>query len=176
MRVNPVRRFPPAPEALLPAPGGGASPALIPRVGAVAGHDEIGVAAAAFRAAQPSRPFRHRQLGAVPLNLSGDVGLDLVLAGLAPNDQPDSRPERAAKGHRADFWLVSARSRHGDSMSSRLGVGSRPWLGYFPAGFQCRNSHYPTRRSRPTSRARSASRSSPLAPNRRPARAGCTKL
>ena len=59
-------------------------PALLPREAAIAGHDEIGVAAAAFRAAQPFRAILARQLGAVALDVGGDVGLDLMPTRLAP--------------------------------------------------------------------------------------------
>jgi len=59
-------------------------PALLPREAAIAGHDEIGVAAAAFRAAQPFAPFWHGSSGPVALDLGGDIGLDLMPTRLAP--------------------------------------------------------------------------------------------
>jgi hypothetical protein len=49
-------------------------------------NDEIDISAAAFGAPQPRSPIRQRQPGTVPLDLLGNVRLDLMPACLAPND------------------------------------------------------------------------------------------
>jgi hypothetical protein len=54
------------------------------------GHDHIDFAAAAFGTDQPLTPIEHGHFGAVPLGHLGRVGLDLMAAILAPNDQPDA--------------------------------------------------------------------------------------
>jgi hypothetical protein len=57
-----------------------------PSVSLGTANDEIDVLSPAPRADQPCGPFLQRQLGAVALDLLGNIGLDLMPARLAPND------------------------------------------------------------------------------------------
>jgi hypothetical protein len=57
--------------------------------------------AAALRADQPLSPIGHRRFGAVSLGHFGGIGLDLVPAILAPNDQPDACGGSVAERRRA---------------------------------------------------------------------------
>ena len=50
-------------------------------------HYHVDIVAATLRADQPLSPLRHAHLGAIALCHLGRVGLDLVLACLAPHDQ-----------------------------------------------------------------------------------------
>jgi cold shock CspA family protein len=52
-------------------------------------HD-IHLPAAAFGADQPLAPVEHGRFGAVPSSHINGIGLDLMLAFRAPNDQPDA--------------------------------------------------------------------------------------
>jgi hypothetical protein len=56
--------------------------------------------AAAWGADQPLSPIGHSRFGAVPLGHLGRVGLDVMLAFLAPNDQPDAGGGSIAERHR----------------------------------------------------------------------------
>jgi hypothetical protein len=49
---------------------------------------------------QPLSPIRHSRFGAVPLGHLGRVGLNLVAAILAPNDQPDAGGGSISERHR----------------------------------------------------------------------------
>jgi hypothetical protein len=62
--------------------------------------DEIDPAAAASRASQPRRPFRHRETGAVALRLLLGIEIDLVPAFGAPAGQHKMRPRGAAERRR----------------------------------------------------------------------------
>jgi len=95
------RRLPRAPRGLLSIP----EPAGTPRR-----DDEIDVPAAALRAAEPRRPIRYRQIGAVPLGLLARVEVDLVPAILAPDAQQEVRPGRAAERRRSRFAFVAVSS------------------------------------------------------------------
>jgi hypothetical protein len=64
------------------------------------GYDHIDLMAAAFGADEPGAPIEHRRFGAVPLGHLGGIGLDLVAAILAPNDQPDAGSGGATQRHR----------------------------------------------------------------------------
>ena len=70
------------------------------------GHDHIDLTAAAFGADQPLAPIGHGRLGAVPSSHLGGIGLDLMAAIAAPNDETNAGRGRA---------------------SERSG---RPWLGF----------------------------------------------
>ena len=50
----------------------------------------IDLSAAAFRADQPFAPLGNGHFGAVPRSHLGGIGLNLMLAFLAPDDQPDA--------------------------------------------------------------------------------------
>jgi hypothetical protein len=63
-------------------------------------YDHIDLTAAAFGADQPLAPIGHGRFGAVLLGHLGRVGLDLVAAILAPNDQPDAGSGGATQRHR----------------------------------------------------------------------------
>jgi hypothetical protein len=53
---------------------------------------------------EPLTPIGHSRFGAVPLGHLGGIGLDLMLAFLAPNDQPDAGGGSVAERHRrAEF-------------------------------------------------------------------------
>jgi hypothetical protein len=54
------------------------------------GNHHIDLPAAALRTDQPLAPIEHWHFGAIPSSHLGGVGLDLMLAFLAPNDQRDS--------------------------------------------------------------------------------------
>jgi hypothetical protein len=58
------------------------------------------LSAAALGADQPLSPIGHSRFGAVPLGHLGRVGLDLMPAILAPNDQPDACGGSVAERHR----------------------------------------------------------------------------
>jgi hypothetical protein len=49
---------------------------------------------------QPLAPIEHGRFGALPSGHLGGAGLDLVLAALAPDDQPDAGGGSAAERHR----------------------------------------------------------------------------
>jgi hypothetical protein len=66
-------------------------------------YDHIDLTAAAFRADQPLAPIGHGRFGTVPLSHLGRVGLDLMLAFPAPNDQPDAGGGSIAERHRRYF-------------------------------------------------------------------------
>ena len=58
---------------------------------------------------KPRGPIRHGGLGTVSLRLFGGIGLDLMLAVLAPNDQPDAGGGSVAERHwRAAKDMVAA--------------------------------------------------------------------
>ena len=61
------------------------------------GHDHIDFAAAAFGTDQPLTPIRDRHFGAVAESLFGGIGLDLVTAIAAPNDEADAGRGRASE-------------------------------------------------------------------------------
>src|SRR5579864_7129438 len=81
----------------------------------------------------PARPIDHRDRLAIALDLRGDVGLDLVLAGPAPHDKPHGGPRapgpvasvmalrlmRLGPGHRAPFVLFGD-----DELQEAQGFGS----------------------------------------------------
>src|SRR5580704_2863292 len=55
------------------------------------GQHHVVIPAAAPGTDEPIAPIQHRDAGAVALSELGRVGLDLVPAGLAPNDDADAR-------------------------------------------------------------------------------------
>jgi hypothetical protein len=63
-------------------------------------YDHIDLTAAALGTDQPLSPIGHGRFGAVSLGHLGRVGLNLVTAILAPNDQPDAGGGSIAKGRR----------------------------------------------------------------------------
>ena len=64
------------------------------------GHYHIDLAAAALGANQPLAPLWHGCVVAILLGHFRRIGLDLVLASLAPHDEPNARPRGIAKRHR----------------------------------------------------------------------------
>jgi hypothetical protein len=64
------------------------------------GNHHIDLSAAAFGADQPLPPFREGHLGAVAFGLLAGIGLDLVLAHLAPDDEAHTSLGSAAERHR----------------------------------------------------------------------------
>jgi hypothetical protein len=54
------------------------------------GYDHVDLSASAAGADEPLTPIGHGHFGTVPLGHVGRVGLDLMAAILAPNDQPDA--------------------------------------------------------------------------------------
>jgi hypothetical protein len=68
--------------------------------GARAGDHQIHLPAAGAGAYGPGAPIEHRRCGAVPLGHLARVGLDLMLAILAPDDQPDADGGSATQRHR----------------------------------------------------------------------------
>jgi hypothetical protein len=64
-------------------------------------YDHIDLTAAALGADQPLSPIGHRRCRAVPLGHLGGVGLNLVAAILAPDDQPDAGGGVAKRHRRA---------------------------------------------------------------------------
>src|SRR3954467_13069837 len=74
---------------------------------------EVGVPAPAARAHEPLLPIEKRQVGAVASDLLGHVGLDLMGARLAPDNQRQMRPRGGAERRRAAYGLaVSPLDRH----------------------------------------------------------------
>jgi hypothetical protein len=63
-------------------------------------HHHIDLPAAAFGTDQPLAPIRHGLFAAVPSSHLGGIGLDLMLAFLAPNDQPHAGSRCATQRHR----------------------------------------------------------------------------
>jgi hypothetical protein len=63
-------------------------------------YDHIDLTAAALGADQPGAPIEHRRCRAVPLGHLGRVGLNLMPAILAPDDQPDAGGGSVAERHR----------------------------------------------------------------------------
>jgi hypothetical protein len=53
-------------------------------------HHHVNFAAAAFGADRPLAPIKDRRFGAVASSHLGGIGLHLMLASLAPNEQPDA--------------------------------------------------------------------------------------
>src|SRR3954470_24879934 len=68
--------------------------------------------AAALSAPEPPGPFEQRQPRPVALDLFGNVGLDLVPALLAPDNQIQVRGEGAAKCRRPERLPVPLSDRH----------------------------------------------------------------
>ena len=64
------------------------------------GHHEIDFAATALRTYQPLALIESRRVRAVSSNHLDGVGLDLVVATLAPHDEPHVRRSRVAERHR----------------------------------------------------------------------------
>jgi hypothetical protein len=69
-------------------------PALGPR------NDHSDAPAAAFGVDQPRMPIRDARLGTVARGHLDRIGLDLMMAIEAPNDQPDVRRRGVAERHR----------------------------------------------------------------------------
>jgi hypothetical protein len=63
-------------------------------------HHRIDLPAAAVRTDEPGAPIEHGRFGAVPSSHLGGIGLDLMLAILAPHDQPDLCRGSASERHR----------------------------------------------------------------------------
>jgi len=61
------------------------------------GHDHIDFPAAAFGTDQPLTPIRDRHFGAVALRLLGRIGLYLLAAIAAPNDETNAGRSRASE-------------------------------------------------------------------------------
>jgi hypothetical protein len=87
------------------------------------GDDHVDVAAAAFGAHQPFRPIGHRRFGTVTFRHLARVGFDLVLAGLAPDDEPNPGAGSIGEGHRLtrlrSLPLLSARGSSLSGLRSR---------------------------------------------------------
>jgi hypothetical protein len=62
-------------------------------------YDHVDLTAAALGADQPLAPIGHGRFGAVLLGHLGRVGLNLMAAILAPNDQPDACGGSVAERH-----------------------------------------------------------------------------
>ena len=73
-----------------------ATPVLPP----LARHNHIDLTAAAAGVDQPVAPIEHGGPGAVPSRHFGGIRLDLMLAFLAPDDQPDAGGGSIAERHR----------------------------------------------------------------------------
>jgi hypothetical protein len=58
----------------------------------VSSHHHIDLSAAAAGTDQPLAPIEDGRFGAVPSSHRGGIGLDLMLAFLAPHDQPHTGP------------------------------------------------------------------------------------
>ena len=69
------------------------------------GYDHVDLPAAALGAEQPLSPIGHSRFGAVPLGHFGGVGLDLMPAILAPDDQPDAGGGSVAERQRGHNHL-----------------------------------------------------------------------
>ena len=65
-----------------------------------AGHHHVSITAAAAGTHQPLAPIEDAGIGAVPSSHLGGVGLDLMLARLAPYDKPDLGSGSGAERHR----------------------------------------------------------------------------
>jgi hypothetical protein len=63
-------------------------------------YDHVDLTAAALGADQPLSPIRHGGFGAAPLGHFGRVGLNLMRAILAPDNQPDAGGGSIAERHR----------------------------------------------------------------------------
>ena len=112
----------------------------------ISAHDEIGIVAAAFGAAQPGAPFPHLQIRAVALDQTGGVGPGLVQARMAPAMsciRPRSTPSKViVPARRGDAKTIRDLSFPAqpldvvldphpvDDPAFRLDVGHRP---VFPA-------------------------------------------
>jgi hypothetical protein len=92
--------------------------ALPPR----SGYDHIGLPAAAAGADEPGAPIEHRRCHAVSLGHLAAVGLNLMPAILAPNDQADLRSGGATQRHRRAGLRVHSFGARG---SRRLGRVAR---------------------------------------------------
>jgi hypothetical protein len=68
----------------------------------------MGLPAAALAADKPGVPIEHWGPGVVPGSYLGGVGLDLMLAILAPHDQPDAGGSSVAERHRRTQHLGKA--------------------------------------------------------------------
>ena len=71
---------------------------MLPSIGS--GHHHFYFPAAARRAYQPLPQLRNWHVGALPLRLLGWVGLDLMVAYLAPHDEVYASPRGVAERHR----------------------------------------------------------------------------
>jgi hypothetical protein len=80
---------------------------------AMLAYDHIDLTAAAAGADQPLSPIGHLRCRAVPLGHLGGVGLDLMPAIFAPNDQPDAGGGSIAERHRRAYFGF-----HGDRSAS----------------------------------------------------------
>jgi hypothetical protein len=63
-------------------------------------HHHINLPASAAGTDEPFAPTEHGRFGAEPSSHLGGIGLDLMLAGLAPNDQSDAGGGSVAERHR----------------------------------------------------------------------------
>jgi hypothetical protein len=67
-------------------------------------HHHIDIVAPATGTDQPLAPIENRCLGTVPPRHFGGVGLNLIAAFEAPNDEPNTGSRRVPQSHRqADF-------------------------------------------------------------------------
>jgi hypothetical protein len=91
------------------------------------GYDHIDFAAAAFGADQPLAPIDHGRFGAVASSHLGGVGLNPMLAFLAPNDQLHAGGGSVAERYRGGKPSAAARARGPDSglSSPRIALSVR---------------------------------------------------
>ena len=67
-------------------------------------HHHIDPPAPASGTDQPLAPVEHGRFGAVPRSHLGGIGLNLMLAFLAPDDQPDAGGGSIAERHRRAYF------------------------------------------------------------------------
>ena len=67
------------------------------------GHHEIDLVAAALRADEPLAPIEDRRFGAVPGSDLSRVGLNLMLGGFAPDDEPHACRSGGAQDRPAPY-------------------------------------------------------------------------
>jgi hypothetical protein len=100
------------------------------------------LAAAALGADQPLSPIGHSRFGAVPLGHLGRIGLNLMAAILAPNDQPDAGAGGTTQRHRrAGLGLqVSALDYLWRADTNPVSVPIKPVIAVAQTSFICQSS------------------------------------
>jgi len=97
--------------------------------------DHVNLSAAALGTDKPLAPIENGGVRAVSLRHPGRVGLNLMLTGFAPDDQPDLSGSGSAEGHRGATIGLQLRRRllaavaHGGVYPFGAGKGSRSGSG-----------------------------------------------